>query len=320
VDVPGSAPVVIVGSVNVDYVVRVERLPSATETVVGGVFEQHHGGKGANQAVAAARLGAEVTFVGAVGRDEAGRAALDELRRDGVDVERCAVLDGAATGVAVIMVDAVGENQIAVASGANGLLGARHVEAALAGLDMRGGAFLAGFEVPDGAVLAGAVWAARARSTVVVNPAPTRPLPAALLALKPILVLNEGEAIALSGTGKAGGVEEAGRSIAGRTGAPVVITRGAAGALLLDGADLLRVPAPQVAVVDSTGAGDTFAGALAAELAHGSSIEGAVRLAVAAGALSVGVAGARAGMPRRDQVDAMNGRRAEWDSNPRHED
>jgi ribokinase len=317
VNARGSTTVVVVGSVNVDYVVRTKRLPSAGETVVGGVFERHPGGKGANQAVAAARLGADVTFVGAVGEDQGGRAALDELRREGVDVERCAVLDGAATGVALIAVDAAGENQIAVAPGANWALGAPNVEAALAGFETRGGVFLTGFELLDKAVLAGAGWAARAGLTVVVNPAPARPLPRALLALKPLLVLNEGEAGALTGSR---GAEEAARSLAGRTGAPVVVTLGAAGALLIDGADLLRVPAPQVVVVDSTGAGDTFAGALAAELSRGSSIVGAVRFAVAAAALSVGVAGARAGMPQRQEVEAMNGWRAEWDSNPRHED
>src|SRR5688572_3857541 len=229
VNARGSAAVVLVGSVNVDYLVRTERLPSAGETVVGGVFERHYGGKGANQAVAAGRLGADVTFVGAVGGDEDGRAALDELRRDSVDVERCAVLDGVATGVALIVVDGAGENQIAVASGANGLLGARHVEAALAGIETQGGVFLAGFEVPDEAVLAGAGWAASAGLTLVVNSAPARPLPTGLLALRPILVLNEGEAGALTG---AGGPEEAARSLAGRTGAPVVVTLGAAGALL----------------------------------------------------------------------------------------
>jgi ribokinase len=317
---PRAARVLMVGSVNVDYVVRARRLPSAGETVVGGVFDRHQGGKGANQAVAAARLGGQVTFIGAVGRDEAGRDALDELRREGVGVTGCVVLDGVATGVALIVVDDAGENQIAVASGANAMLTALHVEAALAGSERRGGAFLASFEVPDEAVLAGADWAARAGMRIVINPAPARPLRTALLALQPLLVLNEGEAQALTGTGGTEDAEDAARSLASRTRAPVVITLGASGALVVEGAELLRLPAPRLAAVDSTGAGDAFAGALAAELARGASLVEGVHFAVGAAALSVGAAGARAGMPRRDEMEKLRGWRAEWDSNPRHED
>ena len=279
--------VFVIGSINVDLVVRAETLPGPGETVTGGTFERHGGGKSANQAVAAARAGAAVRMIGAVGDDELGAEALAQLAAEGIDVSRVQRLD-APTGVALIAVDAAGENQIAVASGANAALCAEAVEAALDGA--AGGVALLALEVPDAAVLAGARAARAAGLTVVVNPAPARPLGDELLALAPILTPNGGEAAALSGEDEP---EAAARALAERTGAPVVVTVGADGALLVADGAVERIPAPAVEAVDTTGAGDAFNGALAAALAGGAALADAVREAVAVAAESVRRPGAR---------------------------
>jgi ribokinase len=282
-----AGDVFVIGSINVDLVVRAETLPGPGETVTGGTFERHGGGKSANQAVAAARAGAVVRMIGAVGDDELGEEAVAQLAAEGIDVSGVARME-APTGVALIAVDAAGENQIAVASGANAELSAEHVSGALEGA--AGGVALLGLEVPDAAVLAGARAARGAGLTVVVNPAPARPLGGELLSLGPILTPNGGEAAALSGEDDA---EAAARALAEQTGAPVVVTVGADGALLVTGDAVERIPAPAVEAVDTTGAGDAFNGALAAALAGGAPLAEAVRDAVATAAESVRRPGAR---------------------------
>jgi ribokinase len=291
--------VVVVGSVNADLVVSVERLPRAGETVTGGTFARHGGGKGANQAVAAARAGATVAMVGAVGADDLGDEALRALAAEGIDVAAVARLDGVATGVAAIVVDERGENQIAVASGANAQLEETAVEEAVARLLGPGtrGVVLLGHEVPEAAVVAGIRAAHAAGWQPVLNPAPARALPDDLDGV--IVTPNADEARALTGDDD---VEAAATALAARTRAPVVVTLGAEGALLLDGDAVERVPAPAVEVVDTTGAGDAVNGALAAELAAGRPLREAARFAMAAAALSIRAAGAREGMPRRDDV------------------
>jgi ribokinase len=284
---------VVVGSVNADLVVTVRSLPAPGETVSGGTFERHHGGKSANQAVAAARLGASVAFVGAVGDDELGADAVAALERDGIDCSGVARLDDAPTGVALIVVDEAGENQIAVASGANGRLDAAMVQNAV---PKEPRWVLLGLEVPDDAVLAGA----RAADRLVLNPAPARPLQDELLDLGPILTPNEAEARTLTGEPDA---QAAARALEQRTGAPVVVTLGARGALV--GEDVIGPP--PVHPVDTTGAGDTFSGVLAAELARGADIRAAARFATAAAALSTQAAGAREGMPDRAAVERALG-------------
>jgi ribokinase len=292
--------VVVVGSINVDLVVAVPRLPAAGETVTGGTFAHHGGGKGANQAVAAARLGADVTLVGAVGDDEMGTAAVAELAAEGIDVSAIARLS-AATGVALIAVDAEGENQIAVASGANAALDAATVTAELAPrLDSPRGVVLLNHEIPEEAILAACASAAAAGWQIVLNPAPAREIPAAVLDARPLLTPNASEAAQLTGQSRP---EAAAQALARRTGAAVLVTLGARGALLVEpGRDPLGLPAPQVAVKDTTGAGDTVNGALAAELAAGRELADAARFALAAAALSTRAAGARGGMPLREEV------------------
>jgi ribokinase len=301
----GPGEVIVVGSVNVDLIALVARLPGPGETVTGGVFERQGGGKSANQAVAAARVGARVRFVGAVGDDDAGRGALAGLREEGVHTDGVVRLTGVATGVALIIVDAAGENQIAVASGANAALTGDHVAAALAKEAPGPGATcLIGFEVGDGAVLAAAGWAARHGLTTIVDPAPARSLPAGLAEMRPILTPNRGEAATLAGEDEP---EAAAIVLRWRTRAPVLVTLGADGVLLADDSGTELLPALAFEVLDTTGAGDAFNGILAAELAGGASLRQATRWAIAGAGLSTQRPGARAGLPRRSEIAALLG-------------
>ncbi len=229
-----AARVVVVGSINVDLVVAVEHLPAAGETVAGGRFAQHGGGKSANQAVAAARLGAAVTLVGAVGSDAMGDEAVEALEAEGIDVAGIARVD-APTGVALIVVDAAGENQIAVASGAN-------AASICPELDLSGdGVVLLGHEVSSEVVERAARAANAAGWPVVLNPAPARDLPDAELA---VLTPNASEAAQLTGEDEP---EAAARTLAERTGAAVLITLGSRGALLLEpGGEPQLLPATKV--------------------------------------------------------------------------
>jgi len=296
--------VIVVGSINVDMVVRAPRLPTPAETVLGGTYGRHFGGKGANQAVAAARLGAQVTFVGAVGSDQSGDESIAALAAEGVDISLVARTAGTPTGVALIVVDEAGENQIVVAPGANSSVDARLVSSAMSSYAYTAdGVLLANFEVPDEAVVAAARLAAANGMRVVLNPAPARALPDELVAARPILVPNRLEAKTISGEDDP---EAAARTLSRRTGAPVIVTLGADGALVVMDADAeaVHLPAPHVRVVDTTGAGDTFVGALVAELSLARPLADAARVAVRAAAISVGAAGARGGMPTRAQLDA----------------
>jgi ribokinase len=292
--------VVVVGSINVDLIVGVPSLPGPGETVLGSRFVQQGGGKSANQSVAAARVGAAVTMLGAVGGDDLGASALAGLGAAGVDVSRCRRLEGVHTGLALIVVDERGENQIAVASGANDLLDGPMVEAMAKGLRPAPAAVcLLGFEVGDEAVLAAARWAAAQGLTTVLNPAPARPLPEALVALRPILTPNAAEAMALAG---AEDPTRAGQALAARTGAPVIVTLGGDGALLVDGSQSLHQPALVVRPRDTTGAGDALNGILAAELAGGAPLLEALRWAMVGAALKTAVSGAQAGLPGRAAI------------------
>lgn len=285
--------VIAVGSINVDVVVRVARLPGPGETVVGGTLERHGGGKGANQAVAAARAGARVHMVGAVGADDFGAAAVAELQAEAIDCAGVAVLEDQATGLAAITVDEQGENQIAVASGANAAIDPSAVKSALDDLAPGPDAvLLLSFELGDAPLEAAAGWAgARGIERVVLNPAPARAISAGLLAARPLLTPNTVELRGLAGETEDVGACAAG--LAARTGAPVVVTLGHEGALIAGAGEPRRIPAPAVRALDSTGAGDAFNGALAAALAQGHELEAAVRRAVRAASASVTARGAR---------------------------
>lgn len=292
-----ARPVMVLGSINVDLTLRVRRLPAAGETVGDGELTRGHGGKGANQAVAASRYGAQVVLHGCVGDDADGRLAWKDLAGEGVDVSAVSFVD-AATGTAVVLVDDTGENQIAVAPGANAAvlpLGPRALEPA--------GVLVTCFELPLATVTESVVRAAERGWTVVVNPAPAVGLPDELCAAGPILTPNEHELEQLTGLSDA---EAGARALAERTGAPVVVTCGASGALVLDGGDARTVDALVVDVTDTTGAGDVFNGVLAATLAEGQELGRAAELAAKAASLSVEVAGARGG-PLREQLEQRIG-------------
>lgn len=290
--------VVVVGSINVDLVVAAGHLPRPGETVLGGRFARHFGGKGANQAVAAARAGASVVMVGAVGRDADGDASLAALSAEGIDVSRVRRVD-APTGVAIIAVAADGENQIVVASGANAEV--TPADAALADLPEGPGVLLTCLEVPMPSVMAAVSAAARLGLRAVVNPAPAQRLPAELLALAPVLTPNRNELVAATG---AADLEAALQSLAAAGAGTVAVTLGPNGALLAEGTRRHHVPGVSVKVVDATGAGDTFSGVLAAWIADGHPLDEAVRAANAAAALSVTRPGARGGMPTRPRIAA----------------
>ncbi len=298
-----AASVIVAGSINVDLIVGVPTLPGPGETVLGSRFIQQNGGKSANQAVAAARVGAEVTMLGAVGDDDLGRTALAGLAAAGVDISRCQVFDDAHTGLALIVVDDGGENQIAVASGANARLDAATVEAQSRALVPPSGTVcLIGFEVSDEAVTSAARWAAAHELRIIVNPAPARPLTEELLSFGPVLTPNQAEAAMLSGEPDP---ERAARALAARSGAPVIVTLGADGALLYEHDHAERLPALPVEPVDTTGAGDALNGILAAEYAGGATLREALRWALAGASLKVAVAGAQAGLPTRDDIASV---------------
>ncbi|CAA9214870.1 MAG: Ribokinase [uncultured Actinomycetospora sp.] len=294
----------VVGAVNVDMVVATETLPGPGETVLGPGVEQHGGGKGANAAVAAARVGATVRFVGAVGADDLGRGALADLEAEGVGVDDVAVVEGATTGTALIVVDAHGENQIAVGAGANGRVDPERVRASLrAAEDVA--VVLVSTEIPGDAVAAAVASAGELGVPCVLDPAPVVPVVTDLLRHGPVLTPNAGElsALARSAGLASGSPEEEARGLRERTGAAVVVTLGGDGVLVVD-TDPQRLPAVPATVRDTTGAGDTFTGVLAARLAAGDDLVAAAAVANRAAALSVASVGARAGMPTVAELDA----------------
>jgi ribokinase len=306
-----SGRVIVVGSVNVDLVVTVERLPARGETVIGGRFARHHGGKGGNQAVAAARLGAPTTFVGAVGGDDFGDAARAALRAEGVDVANVVTLPDEATGVALILVDASGENCIAVASGANAALTSVQVRAALRRLTLvAGDVVLVGHEIRTGATHEALRLARLAGATAILNPAPAGGLGKATLDLADILTPNEGELATLAGADGRPSAQ-AGRLLGAEPGRrAVLVSLGDRGALLASGRRARVILAPKVEAVDTVGAGDALNGALAAGLAAGLELAEASRRAVVAASLAVTRAGAREGMPTARALDAALSRGA----------
>ena len=295
-----SGNVLVIGSINIDLVVTSDRLPRPGETVLGGRFAVHDGGKGANQAVAAARAGAQVTMIGAVGTDAHGDRALAALDAEGIDTTRIRRLDDQPTGVAIIAVGPRGENQIVVAPGANGTLNLDAEDhAAIGAADV----LLTNHEIPAEASLDALRAAAAAGVTAILNPAPARALSAEVLALGPILTPNEHELIVAIGNDETGAALD---ELASRNRGPIVVTQGPAGALLADGDRRERFEGrPATDAVDTTGAGDTFCGVLAAWLAQGHPLEEAIRAANAAASLSVSAAGARDGMPVQDAIERV---------------
>ncbi len=312
VDEHPASSVVVVGALNVDAVVRAPRLPAPGETVVGPRVTWHGGGKGANAAVAASRAGARTQLIGAVGADDQGRSTLRELAAEGVDIGGVASLDDSPTGVALIVVDAQAENQIAVGLGANADLAPEYVGRAMERRLDTAGCVLVSTEITPGAVIAAVDAASRAGVPVILNPAPVIAAVARCISGATVITPNQSEAdllLELIGGSTGGSREQRWNELAERAAASVVVTLGAEGvAVVQPGEPLVVVPARSVNAVDTTGAGDTFNGVLAARVAAGDDLREAVAFAVAAASLSVTRDGARGGMPTFDAIVAFIGR------------
>ncbi len=298
-----AAKIVVVGSFNVDLTSYMARMPAPGETVSGDRFVTGPGGKGTNQAVAAARLGAEVTFVGRVGQDVFAPIALNVWRAEGINTDYVTQDPDHATGVAPIFVDASGENSIVVVLGANLAVSRADVDrarAAIAAADV----VITQLEIdPD--TTAYALQTAREYGVrTILNPAPARPLPAEVIALADYITPNQTELATLSGLAGES-VETMARALLVNDTQAVVCTLGAAGAQYVRRADSVTVPSFKVNVVDTTGAGDAFNGGLAVALAEGQDLRAALAFANATAALCVTRPGTAPSMPPRAEVDAL---------------
>lgn len=298
--------VVVVGSVNVDMIIRSERLPRPGETVVGGEFVEAGGGKGANQALAAHRLGAEVRFIGRVGHDSQGEASLSRFMTEGLTTTWLSADPSATTGVALILVDAQGQNMISVAPGANLQLSPIDVRAARSAFD---GArvVLVQLEIPIETVQEALELARAGGATTILNPAPARSIPGAMLRLVDWLTPNEVEAATLTGEHVAdrSSAERAARTLLAQGPSNVVVTLGRHGAVWATRQDVYHIEAFPVHSVDTTAAGDAFSAALAVGLARGLPSVDALRYASAAGALATTRVGAQPSLPTDADVSRL---------------
>jgi ribokinase len=296
---------VVDGSLNLACVSEVREIPRPGETVLALRTSRSLGGKGANQAVSAARHGAAVAMIGCVGDDGDGAELVRSLAAEGVDTSSIHARAGHATGTAQVIVSADGANCIVVAVGANGELTPAGTRSALDGVGPHD-VVLIQLEIPLDAAAAAASAAAAAGARVILNPAPAQPLAPELAGAVDVLVPNLTELVALTGGGAGDALAEASdraRALAGD--GAIVVTLGEHGALVLDGGEETRVPAPHVAAIDTTAAGDAFCGSLASELLRGRALLDAVRVAVQVGALATTRRGALSGLPRPAEIAAV---------------
>jgi ribokinase len=299
-----NAPkIAVVGSYATGLTMRVERLPSQGETLLGTGYRVDYGGKGSNQAVGCARLGARVSFVAKIGNDAFGEMALELYRDEGIDVSHVAQTGDAPTGVGFIMVDASGNNCITIDPGANELLTADDVSREEAAFDTAK-AVLTQLEIPVAAAEAAMARGRVKGALTILNPAPVRPLPESILQLVDIITPNQSEARVLAGRSpnEACDAEEIARDLIRCGVKQVVMTLGEKGALIVTGSSSRRVPALKMDAVDTTGAGDAFNAGLAMALACGAGLEDAVRFAVVTGGLAVTREGVIPSLPDRDEV------------------
>lgn len=292
--------VVVIGSTNIDMVMNLQSLPKPGETIGNGTFQIHHGGKGANQAVGAARAGAEVTFISSLGKDDFADGLIAGFEKDGIKTEHISVMDGVSTGTALIMVDEQAENCIGVAPEANGKLAPKHINQAKAVIQAADYVLLQ-LEVPKETVEYAIHFTARMNKKVILNPAPAIKLSEDIYKQLNILVLNESEAQFL---GKASLKNE--KQIASfflKKGVKnVILTLGSRGAFIANEEIVKHIPAFKVKAVDTTAAGDVFCGALAAALTSESTLEEAAIFASAASAISVTRVGAQPSAPRKKEI------------------
>jgi ribokinase len=305
------ARIVVVGSCNADMVIKVPRLPKPGETVTSGSFFRARGGKGANQAVAAARAGGAVAMIGSVGLDTFGDDAIAGLEEDGIDTSHVVRSAATPSGVALIMVGASAQNLIAVAAGANALLSAadiRACEATIASADV----LITQLEIPLAAAEEAVGIAHRAGVRVILNPAPAGPLSDDLLRRVSVLTPNASETERLTGINPAGNgaLAKAADALLARGAGACVITLGAAGVYVATRERRERVEPWDVTPEDTTGAGDVFSGALAVALGDGKDLFEAARFANAAAAISVTRRGAQPSAPHRDEITSLLARRA----------
>ena len=295
--------ITVVGSCNMDLVVRSARIPVVGETIMGNDFMTNPGGKGANQAVAAAKLGADVHFVGRLGNDAFGKEGLSNMQSVGINTDHITITEGVSSGVALITVDDDGNNAIVVAPGANDVVTPDDVKKA-EDVIKSSGALVVQLEVPMETIKAAVKMAHDANVMVVFDPAPAQPLDADLIAMIDILKPNEIEAQMLSGVEvkDEASAKAAAQELLNKGAKAVILTLGEKGCLIAADGKMELIPAKQVKAVDSTAAGDAFTGALAAGLTEGKSLTDAVNLAIHVGALSVTKRGAQASMPTRQEV------------------
>jgi len=299
-----ACKIVVIGSSNTDMVVKTERIPAPGETMLGGEFVMVPGGKGANQAVAAARLGADVTFVARVGDDAFGRTAIQNFEREGINTSFIVTDPRAASGIALIIVDKNGENSIAVAPGANMRLTPDDVLKARGAIEQADIVVLQ-FEVPMETVEAGVRLAKECGAKVLVNPAPAAKAPPGILPMTDVLTPNRIEAATLLNSSREEDPSRlAGELLQSGVGA-AIITLGSDGVLIGQSGERGWIPAVKVDAVDTTAAGDAFTGALAVGLADGSDLKSAAQFAVYAAAASVTRMGAQSSLPTREEVEKL---------------
>jgi len=298
--------IVVVGSSNTDMIVKIPRLPKPGETILGGAFSMAAGGKGANQAVAAARAGGEVTFIAKVGDDMFGKQAREGFVRDAIHTEYVLTDPNSPSGIALILVDEHGENSIAVASGANAELNPADVAQAKKAI-VSAQILLLQLEIPLPTVEAAVKLAEQAGVRIVLNPAPARPLDESLLRLVSIITPNETEVELLTGVKISDGASlaTAAERLLAQGVQRVIITLGARGAFVADDEEEHFIPSFTVNAIDATAAGDVFNGVLAVSLAEGNDLPRAVRFANAAAALSVTKLGAQPSAPFRNEIEEL---------------
>ncbi len=296
--------ITVIGSINTDMVVRTPMLPKPGQTIVGGEFFMTAGGKGANQAVAAARLGAKVAMVGKVGADVFGDSAIDRLESEGIDTSLVSREGERPSGVALISVDDSGENHIVVAPGANESVDCEHIERAFTEIP-HASLVLLQLEIPLKAVKHAVTLARKKECRIILDPAPARQLPSSLVAGAYLLTPNETEAEILTGINVSdeNSASEAAAGLLAAGATNVAITLGAGGVLLATGENTRLFPALDVNAVDTTAAGDCFNGSLAVALTRGLSLENSVEFACRAASIAVTRLGAQEAMPYASELD-----------------
>ncbi|MEM8897611.1 MAG: ribokinase [Bacteroidota bacterium] len=296
--------ITVIGSSNTDMILKLGRIPAPGETLLGGEFQMAAGGKGANQAVAAARAGAEVTFIACVGKDVFGEQAIQGFQKDGIHTQFVFQEEGPASGVALIFVSEQGENSIGVASGANAKLLPKNIDAAISAIE-EADLVLLQLETPIETIAYAIEMAHKIGKKIILNPAPAQALSTDILSKVDILTPNETEAALLTGmaVNSAQDAEEAAKKLGEMGVKEVIITLGKEGALHYDGNSAKVIPGFVVDAQDTTAAGDTFNGSLSVGLTEGKSMEEAIRFAHGASALSVTRMGAQPSVPSRKEIE-----------------